>query len=322
MKAERQTGLRNSFTTVIGRKLINTFVPSMMLTSVAGNDIFFRGLFKSPVLAFQSYRYVSILGQLKPSDGSTKSFKRLGRGPSSGLGKTSGRGQKGQKARGKVKSWFEGGQTPIYKLFPKIGFTNVGAKPLKELNLKRIQWFHDKNRLHLQPGEVLDMNKMRKLGLVTGPIKYGVKILASGKFHYNLPIALEASRASAKAIAAIEKAGGKFTARYYTPLGLRAHLNPQWFLEKRGRVPLQARPTKRRDIDFYSKEEKRGYLVMEKDKLLQDIKEAQNKGSRHFLKQNVKKSSLDIELEELSPEKDWVPVVSNSKVMNIKALDH
>ena len=166
------------------------------------------------------------------------------------------------------------------------------------------------------------MNKMRKLGLVTGPIKYGVKILASGKFHYNLPIALEASRASAKAIAAIEKAGGKFTARYYTPLGLRAHLNPQWFLEKRGRVPLQARPTKRRDIDFYSKEEKRGYLVMEKDKLLQDIKEAQNKGSRHFLKQNVKKSSLEIELEELSPEKDWVPVVSNSKVMNIKALDH
>ncbi|CAI4035843.1 hypothetical protein SMKI_14G0500 [Saccharomyces mikatae IFO 1815] len=294
----------------------------MILANAASKDILFRGLFKSPVLAFQTCRYVSILGQLKPSDGSTKSFKRLGRGPSSGLGKTSGRGQKGQKARGKVKSWFEGGQTPIYKLFPKIGFTNVNAKPLKELNLERIQWFYDKNRLDLQPGEVLDMNKMKKLGLVTGPIKYGVKILASGKFHYNLPIALEASRASAKAIEAIEKAGGKFTARYYTPLGLRVHLNPQWFLRKRGRLPLQARPTRRKDIDFYSKEEKRGYLVMEKDKLLQDIKNAQKNGSRNFLKQNTRKSALEIELEGLSPEHDFVPVMSSSKVMNVKVLIH
>lgn len=203
-----------------------------MLAKSATKDILFRGLFKSPVSTFQVCRYVSLLGQLKPSDGSTKSFKRLGRGPSSGLGKTSGRGQKGQKARGKVKSWFEGGQTPIYKLFPKVGFTNANAKPLKELNLERIQWFHDKNRLNLQPGEILDINKMRKIGLVTGPIKNGIKILASGKFHYSLPISIEASRASAKAIEAIERAGGKFTARYYTPLGLRAHLNPEWFLKK------------------------------------------------------------------------------------------
>ncbi|CAI4049338.1 mitochondrial 54S ribosomal protein uL15m SKDI_14G0480 [Saccharomyces kudriavzevii IFO 1802] len=294
----------------------------MMLTDTAVKNVLFRGLFKSPVLGFQHCRYVSILGQLKPSGGSTKSFKRLGRGPSSGLGKTSGRGQKGQKARGKVKSWFEGGQTPIYKLFPKIGFTNPNTRPLKELNLERIQWFHDKNRLDLQPGEVLDMNKMKKLGLVTGPIKNGVKILASGKFLYNLPITIEASRASAKAIDAIEKAGGKFTARYYTPLSLRAHLNPQWFLEKRGRLPLQPRPIKRRDIDFYSKEEKRGYLVMEKDKLLQDIKNAQKNGSRHFLKQNLRKSALELELEKLSPEHASVPVISSSKVMNIKALNH
>ncbi|CAI1665911.1 hypothetical protein SEUBUCD646_0N00530 [Saccharomyces eubayanus] len=292
-----------------------------MLAKSATKDILFRGLFKSPVSTFQVCRYVSLLGQLKPSDGSTKSFKRLGRGPSSGLGKTSGRGQKGQKARGKVKSWFEGGQTPIYKLFPKVGFTNANAKPLKELNLERIQWFHDKNRLNLQPGEILDIKKMRKIGLVTGPIKNGIKILASGKFHYSLPISIEASRASAKAIEAIERAGGKFTARYYTPLGLRAHLNPEWFLKKRGRLPLQARPTKRKDIDYYGKEEKRGYLIMEKDKLLKDIENAQKNGSRHFLRQNVKKSSLELELEKLSSDHESVPVISRSKVMNVKDLE-
>ncbi|QLL32986.1 hypothetical protein HG536_0D05080 [Torulaspora globosa] len=244
-------------------------------------------------------RAMSLLGGLKPSDGSKKGSKRLGRGPSSGKGKTSGRGQKGQKARGKVKSWFEGGQTPIYKLFPKIGFTNVHAKPLNELSLNRIQWFHDAGRLNLGAGEVLDMKKMKDTGLVTGTIKHGVKILANGKSHYNLPIRIEASKATADAIKTIEASGGEFTARYFNRLGLRAHLVPEWFLEKRGRIPLQARPTRRKEIEYYSDEAKRGYLIKENDEHLLRIQEAKRIGGVHTERKSARKNALLSQLEDL-----------------------
>lgn len=274
-------------------------------------------LSKQLVPVFQK-RQLSILGQLQPSDGSTKSYKRLGRGPSSGKGKTSGRGQKGQKARGKVKSWFEGGQTPIYKLFPKIGFTNVTSLELSELNLDKIMWFHKKGRLILEPGEVLDMKKMKDLGLVTGSIKHGVKVLADGKQYFNLPIKIEATRASKEAIKAIESAGGEFTARYFNKLGLRAHLNPDWFLNNRGRLPLQARPTKRKDIDYYSRPEKRGYLVKENHPLLQQIQGAKTGGHAGLFKRSAKKSALETQLAAI--EKTSGPAVAESKVVTLQEL--
>lgn len=251
---------------------------------------------------FQYVRAMSMLGRLKPSEGSKHGAKRLGRGPSSSKGKTSGRGQKGQKARGKVKSWFEGGQTPIYKLFPKIGFTNVHAKPLNELSLNRIQWFHDSGRLILEGDEVLDMKKMKDTGLVTGSIKHGVKILANGKSHYNLPIKIEASKATVDAIKTIESSGGEFTARYFNKLGLRAHLAPHWFLEKRGRIPLQARPTRRKDIEYYSDEARRGYLIKENDEHLQKIQKAQQSGGALTERKSARKSALLSQLEGLSDE--------------------
>lgn len=274
-------------------------------------------LSKQLVPVFQK-RQLSILGQLQPSDGSTKTYKRLGRGPSSGKGKTSGRGQKGQKARGKVKSWFEGGQTPIYKLFPKIGFTNVTSLELSELNLDKIMWFHKKGRLILEPGEVLDMKKMKDLGLVTGSIKHGVKVLADGKQYFNLPIKIEATRASKEAIKAIESAGGEFTARYFNKLGLRAHLSPEWFLNNRGRLPLQARPTKRKDIDYYSRPEKRGYLVKENHPLLQQIQEAKTGGHAGLFKRSAKKSALETQLAAI--EKTSGPAVAESKVVTLQEL--
>lgn len=257
-------------------------------------------------------RPLSILGSLKPSEGSTHGYKRLGRGPSSGKGKTSGRGQKGQKARGHVKSWFEGGQTPIFKLFPKIGFTNVTSLELKELNLDRITWFHQKGRLHLAEGETLTMQKMKKLGLITGPIKDGVKILGNGKYSFNLPIKIEATRASQGAIEAIENAGGEFTARYFNNLGLRAHLSPNWFLEKYGRVPLQARPTKRKDIDYYSNAEKRGYMIKENDSYYQTLKAAREQGGKNLVKRKVKKSQLELQLEQLT--EDFEPSITTSEI--------
>ncbi|SCU81415.1 LAMI_0B06128g1_1 [Lachancea mirantina] len=272
-------------------------------------------------LGFQvcQLRQVSILSRLAPPEGATQGYKRLGRGPSSGKGKTSGRGQKGQKARGKVKSWFEGGQTPIYKLFPKLGFTNVTSLELKELNLERIMWFHRKGRLDLGPDEVLDMKKMKQLGLVTGSFKDGVKILAGGKEIFNLPLKIEASRASREAIKAIEGAGGSFTARYFNKLGLRAHLSPKWFLENRGRVPLQARPVRRKDIQYYSDPSNNGYLTKENDPLLEQIKLARSGGHDGFVKKTGKKSALELQLEQVG---EYTPeFASNSSLVSTSTLE-
>lgn len=219
-------------------------------------------------------RCLSLLSNLKPSNNSTRNHKRVGRGPSSGYGKTSGRGQKGQKARGTVKPWFEGGQTPITKLFPKIGFKRVNAPELAVLNLERVMRFHRDGRLVLKEGEVLNMRKMKQLGLITGTLRDGVKVLASGKEKFNLPLRIEATRASTEAIRAIERAGGEFTARYFTKLSLKAHLYPEYFFFKRGYIPLSARPTKKRDVHYYSRVDKRGYLVKENHHLYQAIQNA------------------------------------------------
>lgn len=239
---------------------------------------FITGLRSSkPVLgSFVATRSVSILSRLAPSYKSTKKYIRVGRGPSSGKGKTSGRGQKGQKARGKVKPWFEGGQTPIQKLFPKVGFRNSQAPVLKILNLNRIIEFHKDGRLNLKEGEVLDMRRMKKLGLITGTLRDGVKILADGKEKLNFPLKVEATRASTQAIKAIERAGGEFTARYFSRLSLRVHLHPEYFLRTKGYIPLPARPTRKKYIQFYSNPHKRGYLIKENHPYLQVIKAAQN----------------------------------------------
>ncbi|CEP61254.1 mitochondrial 54S ribosomal protein uL15m LALA0_S02e10242g [Lachancea lanzarotensis] len=265
-------------------------------------------------------RSISILSQLQPSEGSTKTYKRVGRGPSSGKGKTSARGQKGQKARGKVKSWFEGGQTPIYKLFPKIGFTNVTSLELNELNLDRVMWFHRKGRLNLKPNELLDMKKMKDLGLVTGSIKDGVKLLGDGKEYFNLPLKIEATRASKGAIKALERAGGEFTARYYNKLGLKAHLSPRWFLEKYGRIPLQARPVKRKDIDYYSNPLKRGYLIKENDPLLQQIQEARAGGHQTLARKAAKKTALELQLENSESEAAHSTQSVQSQIITVENL--
>lgn len=261
---------------------------------------------------------ISVLGTLQPSAGSTKNFKRLGRGPSSNKGKTSGRGQKGQKARSSVKPWFEGGQTPIYKLFPKLGFKNVHAKPLIPLNLDRILWFHKNNRLDLGEGEILTMKKMRDIGMITGNIKNGVKILAKGQFNMKIPLKIEASAASTKAIKAIEDAGGSFVARYFTKLSLKAHFNPEWFLRKRGRIPLPPRPIKRKDIEYYSKPEKRGYLIVENDPFYQKILDAKKSGLNNISKTREKKGELEKQLDNLNPDTAKVVFKHDSSILTLE----
>jgi len=140
------------------------------------------------------------LHNLKPRDGSKHRRKRLGIGESSGHGKTSGRGGKGQTARSgsSIRIGFEGGQIPLIRRIPKRGFNNVTfATIYLPVNLGDLNYFED--------GSVVDESALRGVGLVTGkPTK--IKILASGKLEKRLTV--RASAFSKVAREAIEKLGG------------------------------------------------------------------------------------------------------------------
>ncbi|SAM04301.1 hypothetical protein [Absidia glauca] len=167
------------------------------------------------------------LGNLADNAGAVSERTRVGRGPGYGKGKTAGRGHKGQKARsgnGQPVPWFEGGQIPLVKRLPKRGFYNIHGKEYQELNLDRLQHWINTGRIDAtQPitmKHLLDSRCIHK-------IEDGVKILSAGAETFTTPITIEVSRASQKAIEAIEKAGGKITTRYYNALALRATVHPE-----------------------------------------------------------------------------------------------
>lgn len=198
------------------------------------------------------------MSDLGPAPGSTRQQNRVGRGPGSGRGKTSGRGQKGQKARGKVKSWFEGGQTPITRLFPKTGFNSQREVP-KTINLGDIQRLIDRNRLDAsKPITMRELYRSRFFG----NMKTGVKILAGHPLQLTQSnLHISATSATEGAIKRIEELGGSFTAQYYTSLGLRTLTRPEATLRKYGRIPIRAEPIDRRNIEFYRDSKRNGYLV-------------------------------------------------------------
>ena len=138
------------------------------------------------------------LNELKPAEGSRSKRLRKGRGLSSGHGFTSGRGTKGQKAHGKTRLGFEGGQMPLYRQIPKRGFTNITRKEYAIVNLTALNKFDD--GAEVTP-EVLVEN-----GIVKN-LKSGVKVLGSGKLEKKLTV--KANKFSASAVSAIEAAGGK-----------------------------------------------------------------------------------------------------------------
>lgn len=242
----------------------------------------------------QAVRRASYLGHLAPLAGATKTEMRVGRGPASGKGKTSGRGQKGQKARGKVPHWLEGGQTPYYKRFPITGFKRPHRKDFNKLTLAKIQDFWDHGRIPLKAGETLTIKAMHECGLITGPSKDGVQLLALASDKYNVPLNIEASKATARAMETVENLGNKYTSVYHTKLGLEAHIDPDRFLLKKGHVPLQARPTHKRDIAFYSNPEKRGYLLEDTSILLDHV------GSKRVVKKTTTQSALSKLMENAS----------------------
>lgn len=140
------------------------------------------------------------LHELKPAEGSVTVPLRKGRGRSSGLGKTAGRGHKGQKARsgGGVRPGFEGGQMPLARRLPKRGFKNAFAKVYTEVNIKDLEIF-DTDTV-VTPELLLEKGVIRKLN-------DGVKILGSGELTKKLTV--KAQKFSKSAQEKIEALGGK-----------------------------------------------------------------------------------------------------------------
>jgi large subunit ribosomal protein L15 len=141
------------------------------------------------------------LSNLKPAEGSTKTRKRIGRGPGSGLGGTSTRGHKGQKSRSgySQKIGFEGGQMPVQRRLPKFGFKNINRVEYKAINLDTLQQLADAQQL-----AKIGINELINAGFVSS--KHLVKILAKGTLASALEITAHAFSKTAEE--AITKAGG------------------------------------------------------------------------------------------------------------------
>lgn len=140
------------------------------------------------------------LNELKMNPGSTQKRKIVGRGPGSGLGKTSGRGEKGQKARSgaSIKPWFEGGQTPLFKRLPRRGFSNKRFETkYAVVNVSDLNRFND--------GDVVTPLTLKEAGLVKKELS-GIKILGGGKLEKKLTV--KANVFTNTAITKIEELGG------------------------------------------------------------------------------------------------------------------
>lgn len=131
-----------------------------------------------------------------------KTRKRVGRGPGSGLGKTAGRGENGQKSRSgaSIPAWFQGGQTPLYRRLPKRGFNNAKFRTeYATINLSDLnKYFND--------GDVVTPELLKEKGIIKKQL-CGVKVLGNGELEKKLTI--KANRFSSSAVTKIESAGGK-----------------------------------------------------------------------------------------------------------------
>lgn len=139
------------------------------------------------------------LNTLSPAVGAKTSAKRVGRGIGSGLGKTCGRGHKGQKSRagGGVRRGFEGGQMPLYRRLPKFGFTSRKALLTAEIRLSDLQKVD---------GGIIDIDTLKSAKIITSQIEHA-KIILSGEI--STPVTVRGVRVTKGARAAIEAAGGQ-----------------------------------------------------------------------------------------------------------------
>lgn len=137
---------------------------------------------------------------LKPAEGSVSSNKRLGRGIGSGLGKTSGKGHKGQKARsgGGVRAGFEGGQMPLIRQLPKIGFTNIFRKVYTTINVGELEV--------LENGTTVTIEFLKSKNIISKVEPYGLKVLGNGTLTKALNV--QAAKFTEGAVKKITAAGG------------------------------------------------------------------------------------------------------------------
>ena len=140
------------------------------------------------------------LHELHPAEGSTTAAKRLGRGVGSGLGKTSGKGHKGAKARsgGGKRPGFEGDQMPLYRRVPKRGFTNIFGVDYVAVNVERLEVFED--------GATVDAQALLDAGIIKKTLA-GIKIMGNGELTKKLNV--KAAKFTASAKEKIEAVGGK-----------------------------------------------------------------------------------------------------------------
>lgn len=144
------------------------------------------------------------LNELSPAEGSVKDRTRVGRGMGSGKGKTSGAGQKGQKSRSGVSiKGFEGGQMPLYRRLPKMGFTNPNAKRYAEITPARLQKAIDIKKLDAKAE--ITAETLVKSGILSNAYD-GVRLIGGGEL--TSKVKLKIAGATKSAIAAVEKAGG------------------------------------------------------------------------------------------------------------------
>ena len=137
-----------------------------------------------------------------PKSKETKGIKRVGRGPGSWMGKTSTRGENGQKSRSgaSISAWFQGGQTPLYRRIPKRGFNNKNFRTeFATINLSDLSKF-------FKDGDVVTPEILKERGIIKKSL-CGIKVLANGSLDKKLTI--KAQRFSSKAVTKIEQAGGK-----------------------------------------------------------------------------------------------------------------
>ncbi|POS84348.1 hypothetical protein EPUL_003740, partial [Erysiphe pulchra] len=235
----------------------------------------------SPVLrtSYLQCRTASILASLSDCPGAYNKKIRRGRGPSSGKGKTSGRGQKGQKAHGKVPARMQGGQTALSVVHGERGFDNAFALDLSVVNLDRVQSWINQGRI--DPSNPITIKELVETRCIHG-IKDGVKLLARNKDDLKTPINILVSRASASAIRAVESVGGTVITRYYTRASIKRLLKGESGSSCTPiNVTLKARqsvdgpgneissddfnyllpdPSSRKDLEYYRDASKRGYL--------------------------------------------------------------
>jgi large subunit ribosomal protein L15 len=140
------------------------------------------------------------LEDLAPACGAKKTRKRVGRGSGSGLGKTAGKGHKGQKARsgGGTPPWFEGGQMPMQRRLPKRGFTNIFKTICSIVNVRDLERFEASSEIG--PEQLMQAGLVKKL-------RFGIKLLAEGEISKALTVRVHEASASAKS--KVEAAGGR-----------------------------------------------------------------------------------------------------------------